>query len=338
MAGHRFHRPTKPADDLSSGRCRVSSPGAADAGSRHRQGSPGRHLLHLQRRMGGGLAGGEPDRALVDAVLHDLHAGRAANGAAPRGRIGAAPVGPTMLGQDMPAFLEEAVPGLAQVTAPEPLFLPDLPYSAVGLDHRPHRSGLGRHRWPSTTRLAPRWRGGVRRIAGRGRGGGRSRRPGHGRVHVRLERPAQGSGAYPRLDRAHDHGVPRPNAGDNEPRAILRLPVLLDRRIPGPGWGAAGGLTVCCLERFEPEAALDMVEKERCGMVAGLALADPVDAHPPTLSRGGISSTARCSCPAPPTWPWSNTPVAGYPRPPGHERDGRQLERRRAQDRRSRDR
>jgi acyl-CoA synthetase (AMP-forming)/AMP-acid ligase II len=47
------------------------------------------------------------------------------------------------------------------------------------------------------------------------------------------------------------------------------------------GGALAGGLTVCCMDKFEPEGALDMVEQERCGMVlAWPSLIQSMRTHP----------------------------------------------------------
>ena len=51
--------------------------------------------------------------------------------------------------------------------------------------------------------------------------------------------------------------------------------------------GAAiqAGITVLCIERFEPGAALDIIEAEQATMVTGWPTLHAVDARPPVVPR-----------------------------------------------------
>src|SRR5262249_50816794 len=78
------------------------------------------------------------------------------------------------------------------------------------------------------------------------------------------------------------------------------------------GGALHSGLALLCLERFEPEAALDLVEKERATSVAAWpSLIQSMRSHPTFASRD------RSSCPTLTAGPSDvallNTPVPGIP-------------------------
>ena len=78
------------------------------------------------------------------------------------------------------------------------------------------------------------------------------------------------------------------------------------------GGALNGGFTVCCLERFEPEAALDMVEKEACGLVAAWpSLIQSMRTHPTFPSRNLQHCPMLVSGPS--DVALTNTPVPGIP-------------------------
>ena len=169
-------------------------------------------------------------------------------------------------------------PRAARTAEESDLFLPDLPYlRSIWMTGR--RTGRGPGGCPSIRR--PRRRTGQRRVAERRRGRGGAGRPGDRRLHVRLERPAQGRRAHARVDRADDGAL----RGDARRRPAAPCSAVSRSSGSAASSSSVGpctpGLTVCCLERFEPEAALDMVEKEGCGMVAAWpSLIQSMRTHP----------------------------------------------------------
>ena len=79
------------------------------------------------------------------------------------------------------------------------------------------------------------------------------------------------------------------------------------------GGALQSGATVLCTERFEPGAALDLIESERGDARARLADAPAVDARPPVASRSVTSPTSAGSPSAPPTSRWSRARFPGIP-------------------------
>lgn len=189
-------------------------------------------------------------------------------------------LGPTMLGRDMAAFLEQAWPELAEAASPE-LFLPDVPYL--------------RSVWFTGPTDRP-W--------------GRS---------VPIDVTADDPVSDELLEAAEEEVVPAdlaavvytsgssalPKGVVHTHSSIVRTTVpLAAMRAEGSnvmfcafpffwiggflvlGGALHAGLTVCCLERFEPEAALDMVERERCGSVlAWPSLIQSMRTHPSHAGR-----------------------------------------------------
>ena len=219
--------------------------------------------------------------------------------------------GPEMLGRDMAGFLEHAVPGLADAGGPA-LFLPDLPYlRSLWITGPTDRA------W--ATRVPLDW--GADPAAG----------PVTDDLLDRIEAevvPADlatvvytsGSSALPK-------GVVHTHSSIVRTTASLGEQVALGNPVVFCGFpffwiggflvlGAAlhSGLTLCCLERFDAAGALDMVERERCGMVAAWpSLIQSMRTHP---SRAGRDLTC---CPVLVGGP-SDVAVVGSPVPgiPGH--------------------
>ncbi len=217
-------------------------------------------------------------------------------------------LGPTLLGRDMAAFLEEAAPELRTAERAD-LFLPGLPYLRsvwlTGPTDRP---------WARQLSLDP---------VG----------PGGERVSDELLSAVEdevvpadlatvvytsGSSALPK-GVMHTHGsIVRTTAPFASMRAGDRSAVFCGFPffwIGGflvLGGALHAGLTVCCLPRFEPEAALDMVEKEGCGMVAAWpSLIQSMRTHPTFPGRNLEHCPVLVSGPS--DVALSNTPVPGIP-------------------------
>jgi acyl-CoA synthetase (AMP-forming)/AMP-acid ligase II len=78
------------------------------------------------------------------------------------------------------------------------------------------------------------------------------------------------------------------------------------------GGALHAGLTICCLERFEPEAALDMVEREGCSSVAAWpSLIQSMRKHPTFAGRSLDHCPILVSGPS--DIALTDTPVPGIP-------------------------
>jgi acyl-CoA synthetase (AMP-forming)/AMP-acid ligase II len=218
-------------------------------------------------------------------------------------------LGPTMLGRDMAAFVEEAVPALARATGPA-LFLEELPYLrsiwVTGETDRP---------W---ARPVP--------LGGDVSGVGVSEE-----LLAAIEEevvPADlatvvytsGSSAVPK-GVVHTHSsIVRTTAGfadmvASENRVLFcAFPFFWIGGFLVLGGALNAGLTVCCLDKFEAGAALDMVEKEHCSMVAAWpSLIQSMRTHPSFAGRD------LAHCPVLVSGP-SDVALVGTPVPgiPGH--------------------
>jgi len=215
---------------------------------------------------------------------------------------------PTMLGKDMADYLEQAVPGLLAASSPE-LMLASLPYlRAVWV------SGDTGRRWARTFSLDD---------------SAADEPTVTEEILAAVEQevvPADlatvvytsGSSAMPK-GVVHTHGsIVRTTApfasmrpGHNS-TVFCAFPFFWIGGFLVLGGALHAGLTVCCLERFEPEAALDMVEKEHCGMVAAWpSLIQSMRKHPTFAGR------SLEHCPMLVTGPsdvaLTNSPVPGIP-------------------------
>jgi acyl-CoA synthetase (AMP-forming)/AMP-acid ligase II len=215
--------------------------------------------------------------------------------------------GPRMLRKDMASFLEDAVPGLARADRPA-LFLPALPFlRSIWI------TGDTDRRWATRVSLDPAGGGGVA----------------SDEILEQVEEdvvPADlatvvytsGSSALPK-GVVHTHSsIVRSTAvfGDQvasgNPVLFCGFPFFWIGGFLVLGAALHGGLTVCCLERFDAAGALDMVEKERCGIVAAWpSLIQSMRTHP---SRPG-RDLAHCPVlvEGPSDVALANTPVPGIP-------------------------
>jgi acyl-CoA synthetase (AMP-forming)/AMP-acid ligase II len=189
---------------------------------------------------------------------------------------------PSLLGKDMAAYLEEVEPGLRQVSSPE-LFLPGLPYLRAiwmtGPTDRPWARQVSLEAGsPVDPTLSDEFLAAVEDDV----------------VPADLAAVVytSGSSALPK-GVVHTHGsivrttVPfaAMRAGGNDV-LFCAFPFFWIGGFLVLGGALHGGLTVCCLERFEPEAALDLVEKEGCGMVAAWpSLIQSMRTHPTFAGR-----------------------------------------------------
>jgi acyl-CoA synthetase (AMP-forming)/AMP-acid ligase II len=195
---------------------------------------------------------------------------------------------PTLLSHDVPEFLEDAIPGLSAQDGRGPLFLPDVPYlRSICL------SGPCDRAWATSIDLAP---------------DAATSTAISDELLERIEEqvvPADlaqvvytsGSSALPK-GVVHSHssivrttaafGAANRNTGGSEgPRRILcGFPFFWIGGTLVLGGALQSGLTVLCLERFEPEAALDLVEKEHATAVAAWpSLIQSMRSHPSFAGR-----------------------------------------------------
>jgi acyl-CoA synthetase (AMP-forming)/AMP-acid ligase II len=227
-------------------------------------------------------------------------------------------LGSTMLGRDTASFLEEAVPDLRGVSTQD-LFLPGLPYLRsiwmTGGSTRP---------WARPVSLEADALEGHDETSSR-------RRPSavSDQLLAAVEQDVvpgdlatvvytSGSSALPK-GVVHTHGsIVRTTASFAEMRRLEQsavfcaFPFFWIGGFLVLGGALNGGFTVCCLERFEPEAALDMVEKEACGLVAAWpSLIQSMRTHPTFPGRNLQHCPILVSGPS--DIALTNTPVPGIP-------------------------
>jgi acyl-CoA synthetase (AMP-forming)/AMP-acid ligase II len=188
--------------------------------------------------------------------------------------------GPTLLGRDVLAYLEEAVPGLADAQGPE-LFTDELPFlRSIWI------TGETDRRWATRVSLDPDAPVGVsdELLAA---------------VEEEVVPADLGTVVYTSGSSALPKGVVHTQSSLVRTTTALGPMVTISNRVVFCGFpffwiggflvlGLAlqHGLTVCCLERFEPEAALDMVEKEGCGLLmAWPSLIQSMRTHPSFAGR-----------------------------------------------------
>jgi acyl-CoA synthetase (AMP-forming)/AMP-acid ligase II len=189
--------------------------------------------------------------------------------------------GPTMLGKDMAAFLEDAAPGLSGCPSPE-LFLPDLPYlRSVWI------SGETDRRWATQMSFDP----SDEDVASIGDALLAAVEEDVTPADLATVVYTSGSSAVPK-GVVHSHGSivrttePWANQVGENGAIFCAFPFFWIGGFLVLGGALQSGFTVCCVERFEPEAALDLIEKEGCSMVAAWpSLIQSMRTHPTFAGR-----------------------------------------------------
>jgi acyl-CoA synthetase (AMP-forming)/AMP-acid ligase II len=215
---------------------------------------------------------------------------------------------PAVLGHDICDFLEEALPGLRDQTGSD-LFLEEVPFLrhvwVVGDGNRPWAGSLPLHA-PPASRVTDRLLSAVEDSV----------------VPADLAAVVytSGSAALPK-GVVHTHGsIVRTTAAfgiqagdDNTTTSVFcAFPFFWIGGFLVLGGALHAGLKVCCLERFEPKAALDMVEKERCGRVAAWpSLIQSMRTHPTFKGRSLDHCPMLVSGPS--DMAVTNSPVPGIP-------------------------
>jgi acyl-CoA synthetase (AMP-forming)/AMP-acid ligase II len=209
-----------------------------------------------------------------------------------------------MLGRDMAAFLEEAVPGLSTGGGPD-LFLAELPYlRSIWITGDTDRPWTERLHKAATDDL-------LQHIE-------------HDVVPADLAQVTytSGSSAEPK-GVVHTHGsivrttkpfaeLTPPTADNGQKRILCGFPFFWIGGTLVLGGALQSGIALLCLEKFEPEAALDMVEKQRATWIAAWpSLIQSMRSHP-TFAGRDLSS-----CPLLTEGPSDvavlNSPVPGVP-------------------------
>jgi acyl-CoA synthetase (AMP-forming)/AMP-acid ligase II len=217
----------------------------------------------------------------------------------------------TLLGHDVAASLEEAIPGLASQAAGGPLLLDGMPsLRAVWIEGGSDRAWARAFDAGATT----------------GSGVGDALFDAVEREVVPADLAqvtyTSGSSALPK-GVVHSHGtIMRTTAGFGEmsvdanpgvpPRILNGFPFFWIGGTLVLGGALHSGLTLLCLERFEPEAALDLVEKERATSVAAWpSLIQSMRSHPSFAGRD-LSSCPMLTA-GPSDLALINSPVPGTP-------------------------
>jgi acyl-CoA synthetase (AMP-forming)/AMP-acid ligase II len=223
------------------------------------------------------------------------------------GDVSALFLGPTMLGKDMIAYLEEAVPALRSSESPE-LFIGELPYLRSIWVTGPGQRPWARHMSLDDTDAPALVSDALLASAE------------EATVPADLATVVytSGSSALPK-GVVHTHGsIIRTTAPfgamrlDANDSILCGFPFFWIGGFLILGGALNAGLTVCCLERFEAEAALDMVERERCAMVAAWpSLIQSMRTHPTFPGRDLDCCPALVSGPS--DIALVDTPVPGIP-------------------------
>jgi len=190
-------------------------------------------------------------------------------------------LGPTMLGHDMAEFMEDAVPPLRQAAGPE-LFIEELPYLReiwmTGATDRAWARQVPLTDEAEDLKVSDSLLAAVEEDV----------------VPADLATVVytSGSSALPKGVMHTHSSIMRTTAGfaamvPEENHVIFcAFPFFWIGGFLVLGGALNAGLTVCCLEKFEPRAALDMVEQERCSMVSAWpSLIQSMRTHPSFAGR-----------------------------------------------------
>jgi acyl-CoA synthetase (AMP-forming)/AMP-acid ligase II len=218
---------------------------------------------------------------------------------------------PSMLGKDTHVVLEQAVPGLSDFKRPQNLLLPDLPYlRSIWI------TGHANREWAVSVPLDR-------------EGDAQLDEPASEEMLDAIEDqvvPADlatviytsGSSAMPK-GVMHTHGSLVRTTENYAARRVTTGPVVFNAYpffwIGGYlvlGGAMQAGLTLCCLDRFDPAGALDMVERERCTTaLAWPSLIQSMRTHPSFADRDLHFCPTLTSGPSDPSVVGS--PVPGIP-------------------------